>query len=420
MPDASAPSLMTFHTVLGDTALRFRGLSAVEELGRPYEFVVQADSDAVDVVLADLLGTPAAVSVQLPDDSRRYFHGLVASAGLDGASGKRCAWRLVLRPWLWLLTRRVDTRIFQGKSVDAILTQVFDAYAHDVAFELSGSYPAFEYCVQYRETDFNFVSRLMEQEGLYYYFRHTGQRHTLVVVDKMSAHAAYPGYASIAFRDSADAATDLESIDQWRTRLEVQPGKVTLRDYDFTRPDTLLESAHPSSRQGAKPAFEHYDPPGDYPDQAQGDRYAGLRMDELDARHRQATGAGNARGIAVGHRFTLQDHPLAAQNAEHVVVSTRIDARHSGYESGQGVVQFGCALPPSSLPTSSAPSAPRPSRACPGRRRPWWWARPATRSTPTNTAASRCSSTGTGWARKTRKARAGCACRIRWPARASA
>ena len=342
MPEASAPPLMTFHTTLGDTALRFRALSATEALGRPYEFVVQADSDDTDVALADLLGTPAAASVQLPDGSRRYFHGLVASAGLEGASGKRCAWWFVLRPWLWLLTRRVDTRIFQNKTVDAILKQVFEAYDPDVVFELAGSYPAYEYCVQYRETDFNFVARLMEQEGLYYYFRHEAARHTLVVVDKMSAHAAYPGYASIAFRDSADASTELESIDRWRTSLEVQSGKVTLKDYDFTRPDTLLVSGHPSSRAGAKPAYEQYDPPGDYKIQSEGDRYAALRMDVIDARYRNATGAGNARGIAVGHRFTLQDHPVAAQNAEHVVVSTRIDARHGGYETGQGTAHFHC------------------------------------------------------------------------------
>ena len=276
----------------------------------------------------------------------------------------------MLRPWLWLLTRRSDTRIFQAMTVKQVLEKVFDAYTHDVEFKLTGNYKPFEYCVQYRESDFNFVSRLMEQEGLYYYFRHEAKRHTLVVVDKMSAHVPYAGYASIHFRDGGNAVTDHESISQWRTSLEIQPGKVTLDDYDFTKPETALKAEHKSARKGALAAHEHYDPPGDYRDQAAGDRYAALRMDEIDARHRQAVGAGNARGIAVGHRFTLADHPVTSQNAAHVVVSTRIDARYSGYESGQETTHFGCsftALPAEdvfrSQRTTPKPAVPGPQTA---------------------------------------------------------
>ena len=173
MPQES--QLLTLHTSLGDEALRFRGLAATEELGRLYEFVVHADSDDADIDPAKLLGTPAGVGMALSDGSR-HFHGLIAAAGFEGATRRRFAWRLVLRPWLWLLTRRSDTRIFQAMTVKQVLEKVFDAYTHDVEFKLAGSYTPFEYCVQYRESDFNFVSRLMEQEGIYYYFRHEAKR----------------------------------------------------------------------------------------------------------------------------------------------------------------------------------------------------------------------------------------------------
>ncbi len=331
-------------TSLGAKRLRLHSLSAAEEMGRLYEFNVVALADDAGVDVAALLGSRATVAVELPDGSLRHFSGLVAAAGLDGDIGRQVAFRLQIRPWLWWLTRRSDTRIFQNKSVEEILKQVFDAYEHDVAFELSGSLPKLDYCVQYRETDFNFVSRLMENEGVYYYFRHASQQHTLVVVNKMSAHTALPGFAQVPFRALANTAPDTGSINQWRTSLEVQPGKVTLDDYDFTAPDTALKAEHASTLRGAKPALEHYDPPGDYRVKADGDRYAALRMEEIEARHRRANGNATARGIAVGHRFTLIDHPVTAQNIDHVVVASRIEARQSGYESGQAESHFSCSF----------------------------------------------------------------------------
>ncbi|WP_332289076.1 type VI secretion system Vgr family protein [Aquincola agrisoli] len=350
---------MSLGTRLGDGALRFRSLSATEEMGRLYEFHVHALSEDPDVDVASLLGTPAHVAIELAEGTR-HFHGLVTTAGIDGMAGKLLSVRMVLRPWLWLLTRRADTRIFQQQDAQQILNTVFEPYAHNVAFELSGSLPTYDYCVQYRETDFNFVSRLMEQEGLYYYFRHTEGGHTLVVVDKMSAHTAYAGHETVKFRESLDGMLDLEAITQWRTSLEVQPGKVTLNDYNFTTPETSLLASTDSARSGAVAAYEHYDPPGDYQTAGDGSRYAALRMEELDARHLRVTGSGNVRGLAVGHRFTLAEHPRAAENAAHVLLATRIDAAYTDQESGQGTSHFHC-----SFTATAASEVFRPQRTTP-------------------------------------------------------
>ena len=339
----SKPPLMKLKTVLGD-ALKFRSLAASEELGRLFDFSVLALSDADNEVdTAALLGTDAVVSITLGDDSKRHFHGVVARAGLESASGKKIGWRLQLRPWLWKLTRRADSRIFQNMTVEAILKKVFENYPGDVVFELQGSYSPRLYCVQYRETDFNFVSRLMEEEGIYYFHRHTEDKHTLVICDAMTSHADWPGYSTLKYRETQDQLVDLEAITEWRHTYELTPGKVTLNEYDYLKPSTPLKVDHSSVHDTAPALLEHYDYPGLYTEKSRGANLARVRQQELDARVLHISGATTTIGaVAAGFRFTLQDHPLKKENTDHVVVSTRIDAQYAGYESGQGEMEFNC------------------------------------------------------------------------------
>ncbi|OYV00839.1 MAG: type VI secretion protein ImpA, partial [Burkholderiales bacterium PBB5] len=337
--------LLSLNTSLGANKLRIRQFSASEEIGRLFEFNVLALADDASLDPTTLLGSHATVVLELPGVGKvRHFDGIVAAAGLEGAVGRRAQFRLVLRPWLWLLTRRADTRIFQGKTVEAILNEVFASHTHDVKFQLSGSYEPIEYCVQYRESDFNFVSRLMEQEGLYYHFEHSAGRHVMQVVDAMSAHKPYPGFDSIAFRDRADASTEQEFITDWRTLHEVQPSQVRLSDYNFTTPGTSLTSQAQTQLTKHAGVLEVYDPPGDFQTPAEAQRYAQLRMDEVDARHMRVTGSTQVRGLAVGHRFSLTDHPVARQNAAHLVVASRIDASHVAEESGADSAHFSCSF----------------------------------------------------------------------------
>jgi type VI secretion system secreted protein VgrG len=340
----SAPPPMSLMTVLEDVLL-FRSLSATEEMGRLFEFNVVALSDADEEVdTTQLLGTDASVTIELADGKQRHFHGLVVRAGLESTVGRMISWRLQLRPWLWQLTRRSDSRIYQNKKVEDIIKDVFAAYPNlDVDWQLEGSFAPRPYCVQYRETDFNFVSRLMEEEGIYYFHRHTADTHTLVICNKMTKHEAFAGYETIKFRQSQDQLLELEAITDWRHTSELTSGKVTLTDYDYLKPGTSLKVEKTSEQDTADALLEHYDYPGLYTETARGTELALVRQQELDSRVLRVSGYTTTVGaLTVGHSFELEDHPLKAENKRHVVLSTRTDAQYSGYESGQGQTQFSC------------------------------------------------------------------------------
>lgn len=345
MPHA-APLLMQLMSPLGDT-LQFKRLRAREALGELFEFEVEALSADPALAPVALLGQRAAVALQRADGQDRWFHGLVAEMALLGEAGEdRFSYRLVLRPALWLLTRRADTRIFQALSVPDILKQVLEPFAVDVDFQLTGRYAPVEYCVQYRETDFAFASRLMEKEGIYYFFRHEAGRHTLVLVDAPGAHMPCEGGHEFVYRETADSDTDLEPVTRWQASQRVQPLRVSLTDYDFAKPDTSLQAeanAGPAAPlpQGL-PALEIYDYPCDYASKAEGEHYAGIRQQVFDARVLRIDGEGLMRTLAAGGRFALAEHPQAAQNREWLAIATEIEMAAAGHRSGAAVPFFRC------------------------------------------------------------------------------
>lgn len=337
----TTPPLMRLTSPAGDN-LRFRSMTAVEEVSRPFEFSVQALSNDGAISSQSLLGKPASVAVQLTDDTDRFFHGLVCATGLEGSDEGQFSYRLVLRPWLWLLTRRTDTRVFQNKTLQDIVKAVFEPFSADYRFDLQGTYPTYEYCVQYRESDFDFVSRLLEQEGVYYFFEHEKTKHTLVLCDRSSVHADCAGQSTIPFRGTLDGLIDLEAITSWGVVEEIQSGQSVLTDYDFEHPQTSLQATSKAARSNASTKLEVYDPPGRYLTKSDGDRYAKLRVEALQAGYTRATGSGSVRAIATGHTFTLADHPRSDQNAKHIVLSTRIEAHYAGYSSGGGDTRYRC------------------------------------------------------------------------------
>ena len=329
---------MKLETSLGNE-LMFKSMDATEELGRMFEFNVEALADSGAIKPDELLGKPATVSVEVDESQTRYFHGLVCAIETGHATQRQFQYRLSLRPWLWMLTRRTDTRVFQQLTVKEILNKVFEPFNPKVEYQLTGAFPKYDYCVQYRESDFNFVSRLMEQEGIYYYFKHTQTDHTMVIVNAPNAHGTHLTFDDFVFRNAIDAALEFEGITEWRTRREIQSGQVVLRDYDFTQPKTVIEGKFKSPRDGASETLEVYDYPGRHTfaetaQSAEITRYSQLRMEELQARYVRVDGAGPMRGMACGHKFKLLDHPRDDQNQGYLVVSTRHEMRLSGYESG--------------------------------------------------------------------------------------
>lgn len=359
-----AKNLMTLKSTAGRDLL-IKHLSASEEMGQLFEFNVHAVSDSNTLEPEDLLGKPACVELVLDSGAKRFFHGVVCAMGTEEAQGKRYGYRLVLRPWLWLLTRRSDTRVFQGKTMQEIVKEVFEPFKTDFEFKLTGSLPVYEYCVQYRETDFNFVSRLLQQEGAYYYFKHEAGKHTVVIVNAPSAHEPSAHQSKFLYRGPVDAEQDSETISRWSAHKEIQSGQVVLRDYDFVKPELSLQAKTSASRTGASKLLEIYDYPGVYGNPAGGEHYAKIRMEEQQAAFMRVSGQGAVRALACGHRFTLSEHPREDQNKAHIVLSTHIECSLSGYEAGDGQTSYHCSFTALDASETYRPRrmAPKPSVA---------------------------------------------------------
>ena len=214
------PRVMEIVTPLGEDVLLFHGMSAREEMSRPFEYQLDLLSTHDDVVLDDILGKNVTIKFALPDDRTRYFNGYITRFSQGGMYGRYNRYIATVRPWLWFLTRTADCRIFQEMKVPDIIKAVFsDHPSADFKLELTGTYRKWTYCVQYRETDFNFVSRLMEQEGICYYFRHTDGHDTLVLTDSTSKHTPVSGYEKLSFvAPTEQVKPDLEHVQRVELR----------------------------------------------------------------------------------------------------------------------------------------------------------------------------------------------------------
>nr|WP_236209675.1 type VI secretion system tip protein VgrG [Pseudomonas tohonis] len=332
---------------LGGDALLLDRLDGHEELGRLFDYELNLISEDHSIQLDALLGKPMGVSLELPDGSQRYFHGIASRCSQTAGSGQFAGYHVSLKPWLWLLSRTSDCRIFQNKTVPDIIKQVFrDLGFSDFEDALTRTYTEWEYCVQYRETSFEFVSRLMEQEGIYYYFRHEQARHVLVLSDAYGAHAPVAGYGTVPFYPLADQMRERDHIYDWYLAREVQPGSLSLNDYDFQRPSAHLQVRSTVSRAHSNAELPLYDYPGEYTQSQDGEQYARNRIEAIQTQYERVHLRTNARGLGSGHLFKMSGYPRADQNREYLIVGARYQVSQESYESGSagGPLQFESAL----------------------------------------------------------------------------
>jgi len=322
-------------SVLGEDVLLFRRMSATEGLSTLSEYSVDLYSERSDLQVDDLLATQMTVAVDLPKGGQRYFSGMVTRFIYTGRQGRFATYQAVLRPWLWFLTLSSDCRIFQEQSVPDIVKAVFAPYTiADVdASGLSGSYSALTYCVQYCESDFDFVSRLLEQEGIYYFFKSTAGRHTLVLADSYGAHSPAPGYAQIRYMPGEDQTMrESEVIYDWRVGGEVEPGAWALQDYDFEKPSANLLVKSAQVRKYAQSRHERYDYPGKYRERKQGETYARNRIEARHTSYQRVQGATRVRGLFPGALFSLAEHPRSDQNMQVLVLAASYELSSDTYE----------------------------------------------------------------------------------------
>jgi len=322
-------------TPLGDDVLLFRRMSATEQLGRLFNYQLDLLSDNRNIKLSDLLGQLVTVQLKTSKSEKRYFNGHVSRFSLVGMAENLYAYQVTLKPWLWFLTRTADCRIFQKQTVPDIVKKVFrDNGYSDFEENLNATYRQWEYCVQYRETDFNFVSRLLEQEGIYYYFKHEDGKHTLVLADSIEAHESVPNYDEIPyFPYQENLRRERDHIFDWYVAQEVQPGTYALNDFDFEKPKADLNAKLKQPYGHAVDEFEVYDYPGEYLEKSDGDEYVRKRVEELHAQYEQVQGRGNARGITVGSLFSLTKFPRDDQNKEYLITAATYELQSDEYGS---------------------------------------------------------------------------------------
>jgi len=362
---------VTFRTPLGE-ALQFHRLVGREALSQAYAFDLDllGSSNAIDPKA--LLGKPATVVMETESGTPRYLAGLVTRFGLSQEDDRQAFYRMRLRPWLWLATRRSDFRIFQDQTVPEIVSAVLGRYGHPMEQKLSRSYRPWTYCVQYHESDFDFISRLCEHEGIYYHFRHEAEQHVLVFADDIaSSHAPLPGGETVRYHphEKAGMTGGLEAserIYEWAQAEEIRPGHHFRNDYDFEKPQADLASRRQMPPGHAHDAFEQYEWPGDYLQHDDGETYARIRTEEQLSQRSRVSGRSNLRALAPGHTFRLRDHPREDQNRQHLLLAVDYELQENlqaseGANAGEGSVQrFAFEAQPTSYAWRPRRSTPKP------------------------------------------------------------
>lgn len=323
----------------GPNDLVFARLSYVEQLSQPFHCEVALLSESGDLDPDEILGKPLTVSLATTDTAPvRYFHGLVTEFEQAGYSDRFHEYRAILRPWFWLLTRTADCRVFQGKSVTDIFKEVCQqAGFGDMDLHVPSS-QVLEYCVQYRETDFNFLSRLLEREGIFYFFEHSANKHVMVLADDVGDCKSVDGYASVPFYPATAQGTsrDRDHLQTWSFQKSLLPTTFSSRDYDFKHPTPIPEGTSSISRSYNHSSFEVYDFPAETEALSSGgvEHVAKLRVQELQVPQLVARGSGDAAGLATGHVFKLTGHPRDSLDIQYLITSTSIDLSSAAYHAG--------------------------------------------------------------------------------------
>ncbi len=352
---------LSVTTPLGKDALLILGLQGHETVSHLFQFHLDLMADLETEIRFDrILGQNVTVEMRLPDGGKRYFNGIVRRFSQGARDKHFVAYRAEVVPKLWLLSKKVRSRIFQHLTIPQILQQVLTGI--DVSFEISGSYYERDYCVQYRESDFAFASRLMEEEGIYYFFKHGNGSHRMVVTDLPSKHPTVPGPAVIIYDEVEGEEKEDVRITQWEKSQELRSGECTLWDQSFEVPGNPLEASETTIesvqigkvthklRVGGNDQLEIYDYPGGYAQRFDGiDRVGGerpvdvqhifedrsrtvrIRMEQEEVAGLEIQGASDCGHFTSGHEFTLDRHFDA--NGKFFLTRIEHDAKQADYRS---------------------------------------------------------------------------------------
>lgn len=315
--------LIGITTPLGKDVLLLRGFSGRESMSQLSAFDLDLLSKDPEIKFEDIIGKRVTLRVTLSQDKERYFNGFISRFVQTGAQTGMANYRATMVPWLWFLTKTTDCRIFQNKTIPDIVQQIFKEYGFtDVKAKLQGTYEPRDYCVQYRETDYNFVARLMEQYGIFYFFEHEKEKHTLVLTDNPDAHQPCPEQPKAKWNPQGSKSLTEDVVTTLEVEKIFRPGKYSLTDYNFETPSTsLLSEIDTTITVGGNTKYEVYDYPGEYEKKAQGKTLVKLRMEEQEVKHLSVTGTSSCRAFATGYRFDFEDYSRADLNQAYVLTA---------------------------------------------------------------------------------------------------
>ena len=315
-------------TPLGEDKLLLRAINGEEQISGLFHFRLEMVSEDQKLDFSGIVGKPVTVALLLNDGAKRYINGIVARFVQEDSNVRLTTYYADLRPWFWMLTKTRDCRIFQNKSVPQIIKSVFDDLEFkDYRDDLKGTYASLDYCVQYDESAFNFVSRLMEDAGIFYFFEHEEGKHTLVLGDDADAHKPCAGLKEARYRQSSVAHTDDHVITRCSIEEQVVTGKFALDDFNFETPSTdLLVEA---SGEGGKMRIYEY--PGGFLKKGDGETRAKLRLEACEQPAKTLRGEGHVRAFVAGFKFDLKNHYRADANQTYVLRSLSIAATQENY-----------------------------------------------------------------------------------------
>jgi type VI secretion system secreted protein VgrG len=337
----------------GVDALALTRFDGTEGLSETFEYRIEALSDLQDIDFNQALGRQCSVKLNTFKGEDRSFHGILTEAQWTGRKDDHFSYRLLLRPWLWLLTRTTDCRIFLDKKAPEIIKEVFTdrSFAQGTHWESrlenEGSFPKRDYCVQFRETDFNFVCRLMEKEGIYYYFTHKDGKHVLVLANAKSSHdpiqtmqesdrsrTATPQPELPFLPPAGGFVPAVQRIEQVISERQFRSGSVEITDYNYETPNAQMSHIELGEKRYERGDMEIFDCPGNHKDADQAARYAEIMLQAEQARDHRRQFSGEAPSLFPGGITKLKGHPAASQNIEYLVVRAKHSYGEQSYRSG--------------------------------------------------------------------------------------
>lgn len=323
------------------SGLAFIGMQGWDALSRCFEYDIAAISGSPDIDANKLLGEEIGLKVTSASghpDRTRFFHGIVDAFRFEGQDDEgHWHYRLIVRPRLWLLGKTTDNRIFQEMTVKDIVSAILDQHGcSDYEWDLRGNPPMRDYCVQYGETDLDFIQRLLEHEGIFYFFRFLEGKHTLVLCDRLEALAAAKDCATLRYREGkTDRHTAAGVITRFRRIDSIVSGSHSMTDYDFTKPSADLMAMAENNQRHRHSDGARYSYPGIYAEHARGADLAGLRNREDQAHAHVITAQSTASAPASGNVFELADFPRNHENITYAIEQVEYHIRGHRYRARQ-------------------------------------------------------------------------------------